>query len=137
MSDEAYYRTLEVVERIKNEAIKKFGNLSLFSKACGKTRSWFYVRYTSGTGLRLNTLYSCAEVLDIDVMYLLTGRHKKPFSAKKIDLKTVFNGIKYLSEDIKSIKSRVKTGKTSDISVETLFNLEEESKKNLWELVKF
>lgn len=137
MSDEAYYRTLEVVERIKDEAIKKFGNLSLFSKACGKTRSWFYARYTSGNGLRLNTLYACAEVLDLDFMYLLTGRHKKPFSNKKIDIKTVFDGIRYLSEDMKSIKSRVKTGKVSDISIETLFNLEDESKKNLWELIKF
>jgi len=136
MNDESYYRALGVVDRIRDEAIKKFGNLSKFSKSCGKKPQWFYSVYVSGNGISLNTLFICAEALNLSVEYLLTGRRKKLFSALKIDIKDIFNDIHNMPIGFRMIKSKIKTGKTKDIRLQTLFSLERLSNKDVTFLLK-
>ena len=125
MSNDSFYRTLAVVDRIQEEAIAKFGNLYKFSKSCGKSKSWFYVKLNNAYGLSFKTVLTCARALDLDFCYILTGKDKKPFSELKIGIKDIFNGITKLNASLSVVKSKLKLGKASDIRIRTLFELEE------------
>lgn len=134
MSDESYYRTLDVIDRIKDEAIKKFTTLGKFSRACGKHQSWFYVIYGSGNGIKLSTLINCARVLDVSIWYFLCKEPKKPFSELNIDVKEVMRrtkGMKRGFYNIRESKWKIMHGLTKDITLQMLFNIQEVMKKDL------
>lgn len=70
--DDAYYDSLSVYDRVVEEAIKKYSNLSKFADELGLCRSTFYNKIS----LRTDNLLKCAKVLNISVNYLLTGKKK-------------------------------------------------------------
>ena len=78
---DAYYDSLSVYDRVVEEAIKKYSNLSKFADELGLCRSTFYNKVS----LRTDNLLKCAKVLNISVNYLLTGKKKdvyKPVEAR-------------------------------------------------------
>ena len=70
--DDAYYDSMSVYDRVVEEAIKKYSNLSKFADELGLCRSTFYNKIS----LRTDNLLQCAKVLNISVNYLLTGKIK-------------------------------------------------------------
>lgn len=82
MKDEdAYYDSLSVYDRVVDEAIQKYSNLSKFADEVGLCRSTFYNKIS----LRTDNLLKYAKVLNISVNYFLTGKKKdvyKPIEAR-------------------------------------------------------
>ena len=70
--DDAYYDSMSVYDRVVEEAIKKYSNLSKFADELGLCRSTFYNKIS----LRTDNLLKYAKVLNISVNYLLTGKKK-------------------------------------------------------------
>ena len=85
--DDAYYDSLSVYDRVLDEAIKKYSNLSKFADELGLCRSTFYNKIS----LRTDNLLKYAKVLNISVNYLLTGKKKdvyKPIEARYTMVRT-------------------------------------------------
>ena len=85
--DDAYYDSMSVYDRVVEEAIKKYSNLSKFAAELGLNRSTFYNKIS----LRADNLLKCAKVLNISVNYLLTGKKKdvyKPVEARYTMIRT-------------------------------------------------
>ena len=84
---DAYYDSLSVYDRVVEEAIKKYSNLSKFADELGLCRSTFYNKIS----LRTDNLLKYAKVLNISVNYLLTGKKKdvyKPIEARYTMIRT-------------------------------------------------
>lgn len=84
---DAYYDSLSVYDRVVEEAIKKYSNLSKFANELGLCRSTFYNKVS----LRTDNLLKCAKVLNISINYLLTGKKKdvyKPIEARYTMIRT-------------------------------------------------
>ena len=84
---DAYYDSLSVYDRVVEEAIKKYSNLSKFANELGLCRSTFYNKVS----LRTDNLLKYAKVLNISVNYLLTGKKKdvyKPVEARYTMIRT-------------------------------------------------
>ena len=85
--DDAYYDSLSVYDRVVDEAIQKYSNLSKFADEVGLYKTSFYNKIS----LRTDTLLKCAKVLNISVNYLLTGKKKdvyKPVEARYTMIRT-------------------------------------------------
>ena len=85
--DDAYYDSMSVYDRVVEEAIKKYSNLSKFADELGLNRSTFYNKIS----LRADNLLKYAKVLNISVNYLLTGKKKdvyKPIEARYTIIRT-------------------------------------------------
>ena len=85
--DDAYYDSMSVYDRVVEEAIKKYSNLSKFADEFGLCRSTFYNKIS----LRTDNLLKCAKVLNISVNYLLTGKKKdvyKPIEPRYTMIRT-------------------------------------------------
>ena len=85
--DNAYYDSMSVYDRVVEEAIKKYSNLSKFADELGLNRSTFYNKIS----LRADNLLKYAKVLNISVNYLLTGKKKdvyKPVEARYTMIRT-------------------------------------------------
>ena len=70
--DDAYYDSMSVYDRVVDEAIQKYSNLSKFANELGLDKTSFYHKIS----LRTDNLLKCAKVLNISVNYLLTGKKK-------------------------------------------------------------
>ena len=84
---DAYYDSMSVYDRVVEEAIKKYSNLSKFADELGLNRSTFYNKIS----LRADNLLKYAKVLNISVNYLLTGKKKdvyKPIEARYTMIRT-------------------------------------------------
>ena len=84
---DAYYDSLSVYDRVVDEAIKKYSNLSKFADELGLCRSTFYNKIS----LRADNLLKYAKVLNISVNYLLTGKKKdvyKPIEPRYTMIRT-------------------------------------------------
>lgn len=85
--DDAYYDSMSVYDRVVEEAIQKYSNLSKFADEVGLCRSTFYNKIS----LRTDNLLKYAKVLNISVNYLLTGKKKdvyKPIEARYTMVRT-------------------------------------------------
>ena len=85
--DNAYYDSMSVYDRVVEEAIKKYSNLSKFANELGLDKTSFYNKIS----LRTDTLLKCAKFLNISVNYLLTGKKKdvyKPIEARYTMIRT-------------------------------------------------
>lgn len=85
--DDAYYDSMSVYDRVVDEAIQKYSNLSKFANELGLYKTSFYNKIS----LRTDTLLKCAKFLNISVNYLLTGKKKdvyKPIEARYTMIRT-------------------------------------------------
>ena len=85
--DDAYYDSMSVYDRVVDEAIQKYSNLSKFANELGLDKTSFYHKIS----LRTDTLLKCAKVLNISVNYLLTGKKKdvyKPIEPRYTMIRT-------------------------------------------------
>ena len=85
--DDAYYDSMSVYDRVVEEAIQKYSNLSKFANELGLCRSTFYNKVS----LRTDNLLKYAKVLNISVNYLLTGKEKdiyKPIEPRYTMIRT-------------------------------------------------
>lgn len=67
-----YYDVVNVYNRLIDEAIKKFGNLSRASKAMSKNDSYLYSVEHIGS---VNNLFKICKKLELNFPYILTGKH--------------------------------------------------------------
>ena len=84
---DAYYDSMSVYDRVVEEAIQKYSNLSKFANELGLCRSTFYNKVS----LRTDNLLKYAKVLNISVNYFLTGKKKdvyKPVEARYTMIRT-------------------------------------------------
>lgn len=129
MNDDSYYRCLDVLDRINEEAISKFNSGYGFSKALGRDPSWWNVRYSAVTFPRLHNILTYSKLFDVSVEYLLTGKNRTPFIPCVVCCDTIYQ--KYKSQKISienchkfaPIMFKVKRG--SQVNLGTLFELED------------
>lgn len=129
MNDNSYYRCLSVIDRINDEAIKKFGSGYKFSKALGRNTSWWNVRYSAATFPRLSNIVTYAHLFDVSVEYLLTGKNRVKYIPCEVCCENLYN--KYKSQKISvencykyaPIMFKVKRG--CQVNLATLFELED------------
>lgn len=132
MSDEAYYRALAVVDRIGTCALEKYKNLLEFTKACGFNERYFYNAYNQGVSMRFSTLTKFAKNLNLSVEYLLTGKHKAPFNDDcSLEHITKINCGKYAK-----VKHWLKIGKSKTLNIRTLFQIEQETGKDIMNILR-
>lgn len=132
MSDDAYYRALAVVDRIGTCALEKYKNWLEFTKACGLNERYFYNIYNQCVSMRFSTLIKFAQNLNLSVEYLLTGKNKAPFN-NDCSLKyiTKINCGKYAK-----VKHQLKIGKSKTLNIRTLFQIEQETGKDIMKILR-
>lgn len=138
MSDESYYRCLDVLERINEEALSKFGSGYGFSKALGRNKSWWNVRYGNVTFPRLTNINRYAELFDVSVDYLLTGKNRDVYIPSEVSCERLYHEYKSrkipldVCKKYAPIMFRVRQG--HEINLETLFDFEDMFKISAYEL---
>ena len=108
MSDESYYRALAVVDRV-NEIVREKTYDAEFSRKMGYNPVWWGVVKYSGRSLSLKNILKAAEVLDVSVEYLLSGKNKQPYKPKVIDFSVLITKYKELAREAKRL-NEAKTG---------------------------
>lgn len=138
MNDNSYYRCLAVIDRINEEAIKKFNSGYGFSKALGRNRSWWNVRYSMATFPRLKNINTYARLFDVSVQYLLVGGKRNKYTPVIVDCQEIYKKYKSKKQPVEvcrkyaPIMFHVKQG--HEINLGTLFDLEELFKIPCYEL---
>lgn len=129
--NDSYYLRLNVIDRIEELAKERFDNLSKFSKAVGDSPTCFYTRILNGVSLRVAKLNKIAKVLNVNIEYLFTGKNKKPYNGY-IDLEKV-KKLKFPRDksNLQVMRSNLKNGKRKDLNISSMFNILEETKKNI------
>ena len=137
MSDQSYYITLAVIDRISELAIGKFGSFSAFSKKMGWKSPRWGVLYNNGRCINFNTLVRIAKVLDLSIEYLLTGKNKSSYIEENLSVRNLaLMKIHGASNSIYSVLSKIRNNKQKDIGLITLFDIEEVSKKDIRQLLR-
>lgn len=137
MSDQSYYVVLNVMDRVAEHALKKFGSYSRFSKALGYSAPYFYKTLRDGSGFYFNTFLNAAKVLDLDPGYLLTGKNEKCFTDDHLSIEHILRlKVPYKPSTYLSIKSKIKHGKTKTVTLKTLFDFEEVSGISVIKILK-
>ena len=133
---EAYYYCLPIIDRISEEAMKKFRTYSKFSKMCGYSNTWWYQVVESGYSITYKTLIKVAKVLDLSVEYLLTGNDRAEY-ADDTSLEHIC-GIKskVSNRSINAIKSKLRKGQQDNICLTSLFSLAEASDTTVINILK-
>ena len=115
---DAYYDSLSVYDRVVDEAIKKYSNLSKFANELGLCRSTFYNKIS----LRADNLLKYAKVLNISVNYLLTGKKKdvyKPIEARYTMIRTQ-NLPKNTDNCLRVVKCQLNKGIKNNLTVRSV-----------------
>ena len=94
MNDESYYKCLDILDRINDEAISKFGSGYAFSKALGRDKSFWNSHYGNVIFPRLKNIVIYSKLLDVSVEYLLTGKNKQKYKDCEIDYNKIYNEYK-------------------------------------------
>lgn len=138
MKDESYYRCLDVLERINDEAISKFGSAYGFSKALGRNASFWNVRYGAVTFPRLTNIRTYAKLFNLSVRYLLTGKNRDVYSPVDVCCSRLYEEYKKHKLSIDDCKKyapimfKVKRG--HEVNLGTLFDFEDMLKVPAYEL---
>ena len=77
--EDSYYRCLAVMDRIREETIKEYGNLSRLSIKMGYSRSFLGTRDNQAQVFRIPLIVKIAQELNVSVDWLLSGKNKQPF----------------------------------------------------------
>lgn len=138
MTDESYYRCLDVLERINEEAISKFGSGYGFSLALGRNKSWWNVRYGAVTFPRLTNINKYAQLFDLSVDYLLTGKHRNIYVPVVVDCGRLYHEYKNHKLSIEMCKKYAhimfKVRQGHEVNLGTLFDCETSFKVSAYEL---
>lgn len=125
ITNEHYYRALAIMDRIEEIREQKGIPKVAFAKKLGYTLSLYHVTYDNCRIVKISMLIKFAKVLDVSVEYLLTGKNLEPFK----DFELNFDGItqaktRGTSNSLRVIKHRLKSKKSNDIVLKTLFEFE-------------
>lgn len=121
-----YYRALAIMDRV--ESIREEKNITkcYIGKILGYTKPWYHSAYNSFRTLKISTLIKFAEVLDVSVEYLLTGKNKKDYKPFNVNYDLLFQQKKRgIPIHLRPIKTQIKKGRTKSITIKTLFEFEE------------
>ena len=116
--DDSYYDSMSVYDRVVDEAIKKYSNLSKFADELGLNRSTFYNKIS----LRADNLLKCAKALNISVNYLLTGKKKdvyKPIEARYTMIR-IQNLPKNTDNCLRVVKCQLNKGTKKHLTVRSI-----------------
>lgn len=138
MKDESYYKCLDVIDRINEEAIKNFGSGYKFSKALGRNPSWWNVRYSNVTFPRLQNINTYSKLFNVSIDYLLTGKNKNIYVPSVVDCDRLYQEYKShkipvdMCKKYAPIMFKVRQG--HEVNLGTLFDFEEFFKISAYEL---
>ena len=94
MNDDAYYKCLDILDRINDEAVSKFGSGYAFSKALGRDKSFWNSHYGNVIFPRLKNIVIYSKLLDVSVEYLLTGKNKQKYEPCEINYQNIYTEYK-------------------------------------------
>ena len=125
ITNEHYYRALNIMDRIEEIRVEKNIKKSDIGKELGYTKAYYQAFYDACRTIRLSSLINFAKGLDISVDYLLTGKNKQPYKDFKLNYNLITDSkIKYLPNSLQVIKGRLKRKETDNISIKSLFEFE-------------
>ena len=125
ITNEHYYRALNVMDKIEEIRVKKGIAGYKIGKFLGHTPSYYYTAYDNCRTIKVSTLIKLAKSLDISVEYLLSGKNKEEFKPFEFNLDIIKNTkVKYLPNRLRVIKCRIVKNKANNISLKTLFEFE-------------
>ena len=74
-----FYVALNIMDRINDEVITKFGCPCRFSKYMNRSRAYWGTTYNRAGSFFIQNLVKWAKAVDLSVEYLLTGKNKSPY----------------------------------------------------------
>lgn len=138
-TDESYYQSLSIHDRIEEERIKQGISKAQLSKRLKHTDVYWSVVYSECRCMRISTINKIAEQLDVSLEYLLYGRNYGKYEGKPISLKKisdiVFHKFVHLSRSEHTILSKLRKNKQNDLTVNMYFKIENTLKTDLWSII--
>lgn len=132
---EEYYDILNVIDRLREECIRQYGNLFRASKVFGSRNLNKYLN-TNAYSLGFKLLTKLCKFLNISYQYALIGGERENFKEQTITLNNFYRIYKdiYQGEvdhQVYSCYWLVKTGKVKTIPLKYLIKLSKKSKKTI------
>lgn len=127
ITNDHYYRALNIMNRV--EEIRQKLNIpkTEFGKKLGYTPAYYYAFYNSCRTIKVSTLIKFAEILNVSVNYLLTGKNYEQFKNFTLNYDNIINSKKRKTPNsLKVIKTALKYGKIKDLNIKSLFEFEEQ-----------
>ena len=125
ITNDHYYRALNIMDRIEEIRVEKNIKKSDIGKELGYTKAYYQAFYDACRTIRLSSLINFAKGLNVSVNYLLTGKNKQPYKDFRINYNLITDSkIKYLPNSLQVIKGRLKRKETDNISLKSLFEFE-------------
>lgn len=125
ITNEHYYRSLNIMDRIEEVRLKKHISRVEFGDRLGKSKAYYQAFYDACRGLRIESVINFAKILDVSVDYLLSGKKEEPYRDFKLDFsKITTSKVRKLPNTLKVIKCNLKKNKIKSMTVKTLFEFE-------------
>lgn len=132
MTNDNYYRCLNVMDRI-DEEIKKQGTKRAFSLALGKCGVYWDNRIAQACIIRPPVLNRIAKQLNLSISYLLEGKNRQKYKPSEINYSFMLKKYNELAslkmgkipKNMQAVICYMKARATKNISLQTLFDLSE------------
>lgn len=139
ITDDNYYTSLNILDRIDEIRIKKGISTSEFCRNLEKSTAWWTVIYSGARVIRFQTLCKIAKILNLSVIYLITGKNKGKYKRCYIDreeIKKLKGKIYYAPNRLHTIVSYFRKNYQQDVSVKTLLDISYYYKIDITNLIK-
>ena len=137
ITDDNYYTSLNILDRIDEIRIKKGISTSEFCRNLEKSTAWWTVIYSGARVIRFQTLCKIAKILNVSVLYLITGKNKGRYKNCHINQEEIkkLKG-KYAPPRICVSLCNFRKNRTKDVSVKTLLDISYYYKIDITNLIK-
>lgn len=125
ITNEHYYRALNIMDRIEEVRELKGISKTVISKSLNCTDPYYHSAFNFSRIIRIDTLMKYARVLDVSVAYLLSNGKMDTFKEFEINYDNIINKhSKKLPLRLRVLRSYLKKNTRKHLTVKSLFEFE-------------